>query len=70
VLDKALAPAWPELSLWVKCDMLNTLATSRLDRFHMRINNARKYYDRRISENELLAIRRCIAAYLAISLDI
>jgi len=64
VLTKPLSPKWPELNVWVKCDMLNTFASSRLDRFHSHINGVRKYYDRRISDAELAAIRRCISKFI------
>jgi mRNA interferase MazF len=65
-LEKALAPNWPELTVWIACDMLNTFHISRLDRFHARIGNSRKYYDRRVSDEELTAIRRRIAAFFSL----
>jgi uncharacterized protein YifN (PemK superfamily) len=67
VLAKALSPKWPELTIWVKCDMLNTFCTSRLDRFHTRVSGgARKYYDRRVSPEDLTAISHCISKFLSI----
>ena len=61
---KPLSPAWPELTVWVKCDMLNTLHSDRLDRFHMRMGDKRKYYERNLSSDDLIGIRRAIAAFL------
>ena len=66
MLDKPLSPDWPELSVWIKCDMLNTFSINRLDRFHARINNKRKYYDRRVSDKDLAGIRQSIACFLSI----
>ena len=63
-LNKPLSPVWPELTVWVKCDMLNTFSISRLDRFHTRIGNARKYHDRHVSDDDLTSIRQAIAAFI------
>jgi uncharacterized protein YifN (PemK superfamily) len=62
-LSQPLSPSWPELVVWVKCDMLNTLSSERLDRFHMRLGNHRKYYDRRVSDEDLAGIRKAMTAF-------
>lgn len=63
-LTKPLSPAWPGLTMWVKCDMLNTLGIDRLDRFHVRLGEKRKYYDRSVSPEDLAEIRRAVATFL------
>lgn len=65
-LETPLSPAWPACDVWAKCDMLNTFHVSRLDRFHARIENKRKYYDRRIPDADLDAVRKCIAAFFGL----
>ncbi|MFA6920745.1 MAG: type II toxin-antitoxin system PemK/MazF family toxin [Gallionella sp.] len=65
ILPTALSPKWPELEIWIKGDMLNTFARSKFDRFHARLpNGGRKYYDRRISDADLAAVRTGITAFL------
>lgn len=64
IFTKALSPNWPELEAWVMCDMLNTFSSKRLDRFHARLGNERKYYDRRVSDADLIAIRQGIKTFL------
>lgn len=63
-LDKPLSPKWPETVVWAKCDMLNTFLIDRLDRFNIIVGNARKYYDRRLSDEQLEEVRRCISKFI------
>ena len=64
ILPKPLAPSWPECEVWIKGDMINTFRLARFDRFHTKTDSGRKYYDRRISDQELTAVRQCVAAFL------
>lgn len=66
VLETPLSPKWPETRVWVKCDMINTFCSSRLDRLYALVEGKRKYYDRRISAGDLKAIRDCISKFLTV----
>lgn len=65
-LDEPISPKWQETEMWAKCDMLYTLRFERLDRFHKRISNQRKYYDKIISNKELFIIKNCIHSFICI----
>ncbi len=64
VLDTPLSPKWEKTELWAKCDLLYTMRFERLDRFHVRVGSHRKYYDRRIADEQLLEIKDCIYSFL------
>ena len=63
-LDVPLATNWPNTEVWAKCDMLYTFRLERLDRLYTRIGNARKYYDRKISDEQLSCVKHCINLFL------
>ncbi len=50
--------------MWVKCDMLYTFGFARLDRFYKTIHGKRKYYDKRLSDEDMDGVRACIKAFL------
>ena len=64
ILDEPLSVKWDKIEIWAKCDMLYTMRFERLDRFHARVGNHRKYYDRHIADEQLLMIRDCIYSFL------
>ncbi len=65
-LMQSLSPKWSSLDIWIKCDMINTFSIRRLDRFHHIVDGKRKYYDRRISDEDLNAIKHCISAFFSL----
>ncbi len=65
-LDEPLSPAWPEMEIWVKCDMVYTFRLERLDRFHKRISDKRIHYTKQVKPLDLNGIRNCIGKYIGI----
>lgn len=53
ILETPLSAKWNKTEIWAKCDMLYTMRFERLDRFHTRVGNHRKYYDRHVSDEQL-----------------
>jgi len=64
ILEEQISPKWNETEIWAKCDMLYTMRFERLDRFHARVGNHRKYYDKHIADNQLQEIRNCIHSFV------
>jgi mRNA interferase MazF len=64
LFKEPLSPKWPELEMWVKGNMLYTFGYDRLDRFHRRVGDKRKYYDVKVSEDIFNDIRHCIRSFL------
>lgn len=64
ILDEPLSPKWDKIEMWAKCDMLYTMRFERLDRFHARVGMHRKYYDKAISDEQLLEIKSCIHSFV------
>ncbi len=64
ILDAPLSAKWNRAEIWAKCDMLYTMRFERMDRFHMRVEGHRKYYDRRIDDEQLSDVRCCIHSFL------
>ncbi len=64
ILSAPLSVKWDKTEIWAKCDMLYTMRFERLDRFHERVGSHRKYYDRRIDGEQLLAVMNCIYSFL------
>ena len=64
-IDPALPAPYPEQDVWVKCDMVYTVGFHRLNLpWHQDENGKRQYVNQYVSEDDLLAIRRCMLAAL------
>ncbi len=63
-LTEPISPNWPELTVWVKCNMIYTLNNERFDRFHKKIGDKRNYYVKKIPDKDLSNIRCCIKEFL------
>lgn len=63
VLARQLPQPFEGPEMWAKCDMLATVALSRIDRFkagRVAGSHARKFVDGKISAEQLLEVRRAI----------
>lgn len=64
-IDPALPVPYPEQDVWVKCDMIYTVGYHRLNLpWWMDEAGKRNYVNQYVSEDDLLAIRRCMLAAL------
>jgi uncharacterized protein YifN (PemK superfamily) len=69
-LSKPLPKPYDSPQMWAKCDMLVTVALSRLDRFRdgrVPGGNARRYTTGKVSAAQLIDIRKAILCGLGLS---
>ena len=64
MFEGPLAPNWRECIMWAKCDLLYSMRFERLDRFYQVTDNKRKYYDRRVNEEDWGLIRKAVFSFL------
>ena len=65
-LNEGFSPKWNETDVWVKCDMIYTMRFERLERFHARVADKRKYYDRKLPDSDIDGIMKCVQAFLGL----
>lgn len=68
-LERPLPHPFDSAEMWAKCDMLATVALSRIDRFkagRLPGSHARRYVDGKVTADQLAAVRRAILCGLGL----
>lgn len=66
-LAAPLPKPFDALEMWAKCDMVATVALSRLDRFKDRSGGVRRYRTGKVATAQLIEIRKSILCGLGLS---